>query len=122
MPNGMGCELQPEKVYWGPGYQEIDMGTKFAFKTAICLEYEQLLFESMKALNDFKIRRDELHDYGQNGHEAMDDLIRLREDYQQAYAKLIHHFDACEVCQSTSELKEKTQTQSGSVIPFRRTA
>ena len=83
----------------------------------VCTEYENLLFSCKDALDDFMIRREELRQCGQNNQEAMMTLIRLRVVYQAAYSKLIHHFDACELCQ------HGPKTDSTAAIRFRsRTA
>jgi hypothetical protein len=81
----------------------------------VCTEYENLLFSCKGALDDFRIRREELGQYGQNNQEAMMTLVRLRAVYQTAYSKLIHHFDGCELCQHGPG-----KTESEAVIPFRR--
>jgi hypothetical protein len=83
----------------------------------VCTEYENLLFSCKDALDNFGTRRQELGQYGQNNQEAMMTLVRLRAVYQTAYSRLIHHFDACELCQH-----EPKKTKSGTVIPFRRMA
>jgi hypothetical protein len=89
-----------------------------ALNTVVCTEYENLLFSCKDALDDFRIRREELGHYGQNNQEAIMTLVRLRAVYQMAYSKLIRHFDACELCQHGP-----SKTESGAVIPFRsRTA
>jgi hypothetical protein len=83
--------------------------------TVVCTEYENLLFSCKDALDNFRIRREELGQYGQNNREAMMTLLRLRAAYQTAYSRLIHHFDACELCQHGPK-----QAESGTVISFRR--
>jgi hypothetical protein len=89
-----------------------------ALNTVVCTEYENLLFSCKDALDDFRIRREELGQYGQNNQEAMMTLVRLRAVYQMAYSNLIRHFDACELCQHGP-----SKTESGAVISFRsRTA
>jgi hypothetical protein len=100
------------------------MGTKFAFKTSVCMEYEGLLLISKTALDNFKKEREELNEYGcgQNKNEAMKTLIRLRADYQRAYSRLIHHFDVCGLCQHVSKISERTQPISSSVIAFKRSS
>ena len=85
--------------------------------TVVCTQYENLLFSCKDALDNFRIMREELGQYGQNNREAMTTLLRLRAAYQTAYSSLIHHFDACELCQHGPK-----KVESGTVIPFRRTA
>jgi hypothetical protein len=86
--------------------------------TVVCTEYENLLFSCKDALDDFRIRREELRQYGQNNHEAMMSLVRLRAGYQTAYSKLIHHFDSCALCQRRPG--DNAQEKPGAVIPFKR--
>ena len=81
------------------------MATEFHFKTSVCPEYECLLLLSKTALDDFARKREELNQYGQNNNETMKCLLRLRAVYQETYSKLMSHFDACEVCQYISKLR-----------------
>jgi hypothetical protein len=97
-----------------------DMATRFALKTSACLEYEGLLLASKTAFNDFKVRREELQEAGRSYEEAIASLAQLRADYQEAYARLIHHFDDCQLCEYMSRLPVKSQTSSASIIPFQR--
>jgi len=96
------------------------MATKFALKTSACLEYEGLLLASKTAFNDFKVRREELQQAGRSDEEAIVFLVQLRGEYQEAYSRLIHHFDECELCEYMSRLPVKSQTSSASIIPFQR--
>jgi hypothetical protein len=83
--------------------------------TVACTEYESLLFSCKDALDNFRIRREELGQYGQNNREAMMTLVKLRAVYQTAYSRLIRHFDACELCHHGPK-----KAASTTVIPFRR--
>ena len=96
------------------------MATRFALKTSACLEYEGLFLASKTAFNDFKVRREELQQAGRSDEQGIGSLIQLRADYQEAYSRLIHHFDECELCEYMSRLPVKSQTSSASVIPFQR--
>jgi hypothetical protein len=96
------------------------MATRFALKTLVCVEYEGLLLASKTAFNDFKVRREELRQAGRTDEKAIASLVQLRAEYQEAYSRLIHHFDDCELCEYMSGLPVKSQTSSASVIPFER--
>jgi hypothetical protein len=96
------------------------MATRFALRTAMCPEYEGLLVASKTAFSHFKVQRDGLQQSGREDEEAIDSLIELRAEYQEAYSKLIHHFDQCELCQYMSRLPIKTKTSTVSIIPFQR--
>jgi hypothetical protein len=96
------------------------METKFSFKTSVCTEYECLLLLSKAAFDDFRKKHSELSESERNDLDGAQTLRRLREEYEESYARLVHHFDTCEVCQSMSELATKGQTRYAPVIPFKR--
>lgn len=98
------------------------MATRFALRTAICPEYEGLLAASKAAFDDFKTQREGFKQSGREDEEAMGSLTELRVEYQEAYSKLIHHFDRCELCQYMSRQPQKTKPSTASVIPFQRRA
>jgi len=87
--------------------------SNFVLKIVVCPEYEKLLFSCKSAFDNFETRREQLRQYGQNNQEAMMGLVRLRAGYQRAYAKLVHHFDACELCQLGPK-----HSSTSRVIPF----
>jgi hypothetical protein len=98
------------------------MATRFALKTAMCPKYESLLAASKAAFNDFKMQREGFQRSGREDEEVIDSLIELRSDYQEAYSKLIHHFDQCELCQYMSSEPATSKPATASVIPFQRRA
>jgi hypothetical protein len=102
--------------------KEDDMATRFALKTAMCPEYEGLLAASKAAFDDFKIQREGYERSGREDEEVIHSLTRLRAEYQEAYSKLIQHFDHCELCQYMSAMPAKSRPSTESVIPFQRRA
>jgi|SRR5580704_5675996 hypothetical protein len=98
------------------------MATRFALRTAMCPEYEGLLASSKAAFNDFKVQREGFQQSGREDEEVISSLIELRAEYQEAYSKLIHHFDQCELCQYMSATPAKSEPSTASVIPFQRRA
>ena len=108
-PERMDCELQCKecRALRHEVYEEDHMATRFALKTSVCSEYECLLLLSKTAFDDFRIKREELNQYGQNNNEAMKTLIHLRTVCYDAYSRLIHHFDECEVCQYVSNQRHE---------------
>jgi len=98
------------------------MATRFALKTAMCPEYEGLLAASKAAFDDFKTQREGYERSGRQDEAVIDSLTVLRAGYQEAYSKLIHHFDQCELCQYMSAMPAKSKPSTASVIPFQRRA
>ena len=96
------------------------MKTNLSFKTAVCAEYECLLLLSKAAFDDFRVKHTQLTPLERSCGEGASTLRGLREDYEAAYSRLVHHFDSCETCQSVSEFSTRPQTRDSSVIPFKR--
>jgi|SRR5580704_1322400 hypothetical protein len=96
------------------------MATRFALKTAMCPEYEGLLAASKAAFDGFKIQREGYERSGREDEQVIQSLLELRAEYQEAYSKLIHHFDRCELCQYMAAMPAKSKPSTASVIPFRR--
>jgi len=97
------------------------METRLSFKTAVCTEYECLLLLSKAAFDGFRAKHEKLSTAERKSPQGESELRRLREEYENAYARLVRHFDTCETCQSMSELSTQGRTrQSASVIPFKR--
>src|SRR5580704_2193744 len=96
------------------------METRLAFKTAVCTEYECLLLLSKAAFDDFRIKHEKLSAVERSIPRGETELRRLREEYERAYARLVKHFDSCEICQSMSDLSTQRQPRQASVIPFKR--
>jgi len=96
------------------------METRLSFKTAVCTEYECLLLLSKAAFDDFRIKHEKLSAVERKSQQREPELRQLREEYEHAYARLVKHFDNCEICQSMSELSTQREPRQASVIPFKR--
>lgn len=93
------------------------MESEYRFKTSLCKEYECLLLLSKAAFDDFRTKHDELLRSGQKDGAT---LFRRRTDYEEAYSRLVNHYETCELCQALAELTSKSQSRDDSVIPFKR--
>jgi hypothetical protein len=80
------------------------MSPVHSFKTAICTDYESLLFAGQKALESWRVRREEVASLGFASKQTTDELGRLQADYARAYSRLESHEDRCELCRFVSKL------------------
>jgi hypothetical protein len=80
------------------------MGTELSYKTAVCTEYERLLFVCVKSLDSWRNRREEIANLGLKGKEVGDELLRLQADYAKTHSRLEKHEDNCELCQFVSKI------------------
>jgi hypothetical protein len=80
------------------------MNPVHSFRTAICTDYENLLFACHKALVSWQTAREELATNGLSGKKKSDELLRLQADYARAYARLESHEDKCELCRFVSKI------------------
>jgi hypothetical protein len=80
------------------------MNPVHSFRTAICTDYEKLLFACHKALGSWQAAREEVATNGFSGKKKSDELLRLQADYARAYARLESHEDKCELCRFVSKI------------------
>jgi hypothetical protein len=80
------------------------MKPEYSFKTAICTEYENLLFACQKALESWRARREQVATNGFASRKTSDELLRLQADYARAYSRLESHADKCELCRFVSKI------------------
>jgi hypothetical protein len=80
------------------------------FKTAICTDYENLLFACQRALESWCARRDELATQGSVSTPVADELIRLQAAYTRAYSRLKSHKEHCEVCRFVSKISARNRS------------
>ncbi len=80
------------------------MDSPHSFKTAICTEYENLLFACQRALESWRTRRDEVVTQGFASKQTADELVRLQANYARAYSRLESHEDRCELCRFVSKI------------------
>jgi hypothetical protein len=79
------------------------MNRQLPFKSAVCTDYENLLFGCQKALESLRARREEI--FARNfAKESADELARLHTDYERAYSRLETHEKRCEICQFVSKI------------------
>jgi hypothetical protein len=75
-----------------------------SFKTAICTDYENLLFACQRALESWRARREAATTNGFASKKTADDLLRLQADYARAYSRLESHEEKCELCRFVSKI------------------
>jgi hypothetical protein len=68
--------------------QENGMNNKDSFKTVVCPEYDGFILESQGALDDLRVRRDELVALGLNDGKIPTVLLRSQTDYTKAHSLL----------------------------------
>jgi len=75
------------------------MNSTFAYKTAICTQYEILLGESEAALEAWDERREQIAQSHSSGKEVGDEMLSVQADYAKAYTALRKHVSNCAICQ-----------------------
>ena len=75
------------------------MSQEVSFKTAVCSDYEQLLYDCQNALELWRRRRDEAARANLSGKQIGDELQKLQAKYAKAYSALNRHDKECELCQ-----------------------
>lgn len=80
------------------------MHSQHSFKTAICTDYEKLLFACQKALENWRTHREEVIAQGFASKQTADELVRLQADYARAYSRLESHEHHCELCRFVSKI------------------
>lgn len=97
------------------------MNRKASFKTSVCSEYEALLYTSKSALDEFRAAFETSSEPESEDETDQQELLtRLKEKYERAYARLIQHFEQCELCKISQKSKSKNPPHPDRVIPFRR--
>lgn len=80
------------------------MNQEPSFRTAICTEYENLLFACQQALENWRTRRDEVASLNFVGKKNSNDLLRLQAEYARAHFRLETHEESCELCRFVSKI------------------
>jgi hypothetical protein len=80
------------------------MNPVHSFRTAICTDYENLLFACHKAQESWRAEREEVARNGFPSKKKSDELLRLQADYARAYSRLESHEDRCELCRFVSKI------------------
>jgi hypothetical protein len=86
------------------GFQEQPMDTEPSFKTAVCSEYEKLLFACQKALESWRDGKDKVASQGFVSKQTSDELLRLQANYARAYSRLESHDGQCELCRFVAKI------------------
>jgi hypothetical protein len=87
------------------------MENKYAFKTAFCTRYEEMLVESKNALETWTKRREAVWELGLRGKEYGGELIRLQADFAKAYAQLERHARECVLCSFVKNLSKQNHRE-----------
>ena len=75
-----------------------------SFKTAICTDYENLLFACQKALESWRAHREAATANRFASKKTTDDLLKLQADYARAYSRLDSHEEKCQLCRFVSKI------------------
>jgi hypothetical protein len=81
-----------------------------SFRTAICTDYETLLFACQNALENLDGLRKHI-DSSPDG-DTSDELLRLEAAYARAYAHLESHDEHCQLCRFVSKLAHRNFSSS----------
>jgi len=93
------------------------MSTELSFKTAICTEYEDLLFACQKALETWRERREETTLFRFDGRSTGEELLRLQAEYARSYSRLERHADNCELCSFVSRVGSRNRNCVAISVP-----
>ena len=96
------------------------MNTEHSFNTAVCDEYERLLFLCEFAMESWKNRREEISNAGLQGKEVASELLRLQADYAKAYANLQRHEDTCGICRLVSKIGGRNYSRMSNIALDRK--
>jgi hypothetical protein len=80
------------------------MHQEHSFKTAACSDYERLLATSQKALENWRVRREQVAISGLTGRQVAAELLSLQADFAKAYSRLEKHEGQCEICAFVSKI------------------
>jgi hypothetical protein len=86
------------------------MHAEHPFKTAICTDYENLLFACQRALENWCGRRVEVASHGFASEVTADELVSLQTAYARAYSRLESHKEHCEVCRFVSRISARNRS------------
>jgi len=73
-------------------------------RSAVCPEYQNLLYQCQRALATLQRRRTQWERGVMLGRRAYDELYRLQGDYARAYSFLEMHEHSCQACQYLAKL------------------
>jgi predicted secreted protein len=78
----------------------------------LCREYERLLDECQRSLDDWNARSTEIRQTSQKGEATGRELLRLQARFAKSYTVLQQHIGRCEECQLAVRLNQ-TMMQMG---------
>jgi hypothetical protein len=86
------------------------MHAEHPFKTAICTDYENLLFACQRALENWCARREEVVTQGFASKGTADELVGLQVAFARAYSRLESHKEHCELCRFVSRISARNRS------------
>jgi hypothetical protein len=90
------------------------------FQTAICAEYEALLHKCKSALDELQRKEENATQNNAGATEQDEVLVRLREYYERLFARLVDHYERCEVCQFSQRSGGKTPPRHSRAVRVRK--
>jgi predicted secreted protein len=79
---------------------------EFPYEALLCGEYEQLLNDCQRALEQWNGRSERIRQAHLQGEATGRELLRLQARFAKAYTVLQRHVDRCERCQLASRLSQ----------------
>jgi len=92
------------------------MRSQRSFRTAICTEYEHLLFACQRAFQNLQRRREQVAAVGFADDVTSDELRRLELAYIRAYAHLESHDEHCQLCRLVAKLGARNFSGSNAAV------
>jgi hypothetical protein len=80
------------------------MDSEPSFRTAICSDYEKLLFACQRTLEIWRERKGEVASQSFISKQTSDELVRLQANYTRAYSRLESHDQHCELCRFVARI------------------
>lgn len=88
------------------------MHSQPSFRTAICTDYEHLLFACQRALENLLRLQKQVASHPFAGADTSNQLLPLEAAYARAYAQLESHDERCQLCRFVSELGHRNSSSS----------
>jgi hypothetical protein len=86
------------------------MHAEHPFRTAICTDYENLLFACQRALENWSARREDVATLGFASKAIADELMSLQIAFARAYSRLESHKEHCELCRFVSRISARNRS------------
>ncbi|HTZ48740.1 MAG TPA: hypothetical protein VMH20_14185 [Verrucomicrobiae bacterium] len=88
------------------------MHSQPSFRTAICIDYERLLYACQRALENLHQLQKQIASLSPGDAEASNQLLRLEAAYARAFAHLESHDEQCQLCRFVSKLAHRNFSSS----------